>query len=56
LLALATESDYLDMAETAVAEFNKLCELFGGTEYIDYQAKVLERKQQAEALVASLQV
>ena len=56
LYALAAESDYLDMAETSVAEFDKLGELFNGTEYTHYQAKVQERKQHAATLVASLQV
>jgi tetratricopeptide (TPR) repeat protein len=56
LLALATESDYLDMAETAVAEFDRLIELFAGTDYTDYQEKVQERRRQATVLVASLQV
>ena len=44
------------MAETSVTEFEKLAELFDGTEYADYLASVMERKQQAMALVASLQV
>ena len=56
LYALAAEADNIDMAETSVTEFEKLAELFDGTEYADYQASVLERKQQAMALVASLQV
>jgi hypothetical protein len=56
LLALAQESDYLDMAETAVAEFTALCELFEGTEYTVYQEQSLARRQQAEQLVAKLQV
>jgi len=44
------------MAETAVAEFDKLVELFEGTDYAHYQERVRERREQALALVASLQV
>ncbi len=56
MLALATESDYLDMAEATVVEFEKLCQLFEGTDYVQYQTSALARKNEAEALVASLQV
>ena len=56
LYALALESDYLDMAETCVREYDKLCEIFAATDYSDYQASALQRRQQAEQLVASLQV
>jgi hypothetical protein len=44
------------MAETAVIEFDRLVELFAGTDYTDYQENVQQRRQQATALVASLQV
>ena len=56
MYSLAVESDYLDMAEATVAEFDKICKLFEGTEYQHYQAKAMERSQQARELVASLQV
>ena len=56
LLALATESDYLDMAETAVVEFEKLDKLFANTDYEHYKQKTTERIEQSKALVASLQV
>jgi hypothetical protein len=56
LLALATESDYLDMAENAVSEFKSLVELFEGTDYIDYHARAQEQQHRAENLVKSLQV
>jgi len=54
--ALAGESDYLDMAEASVVEFNKLHELFDGTDYASYQTHARERAEQAKGLVASLQV
>ena len=54
--ALAGESDYLDMAEAAVDEFKKLCDLFDNTDYKNYQSKVLERTEQSQQLVTSLQV
>jgi uncharacterized protein (DUF1330 family) len=44
------------MAETAVIEFDRLVELFASTDHTAYQEKVQERRQQATALVASLQV
>jgi len=44
------------MAEASVAEFDKLYQLFDGTDYTSYQTKALERTQQAKELVASLQV
>ena len=56
MYALASESDYLDMAETAVAEFDAIANLFEDTEYVNYHTKALERKQQAQKLVASLQI
>ena len=54
--ALAVESDYLDMAETAVKEFESIARLFNDTEYVSYHTKALERKEQAQKLVASLQI
>ena len=33
MYSLAVESDYLDMAEAAVAEFDRIHELFGDTDY-----------------------
>ena len=54
--ALAAESDYLDMAEASVEEFEKLATLFDGTVYTHYYAKAQERVQQARELVVSLQV
>ena len=56
MYSLAVESDYLDMAEATIVEFDKICKLFEGTEYKNYHAKALERSQQARELVASLQV
>jgi len=56
MYALAAESDYLDMAEASVAEFKKIQASFDGTDYSDYQTKALERAEQAEQLVASLQL
>ena len=56
LYALAAESDYLDMAETSVAEFDELAALFAQTDYVDYQARVKEKAQKARTLVSSLQV
>ena len=56
LLALAGESDYLDMAEAAVVEFEKLVDLFDATDYQRYQTSVQQRVEQARGLVASLQV
>jgi len=54
--SLATESDYLDMAETAVSEFEKIRDLFDGTDYTSYHTQAVERLQQSQRLVASLQV
>ena len=54
--ALAGESDYLDMAEAAVVEFDKIYELFDGTDYANYQSSAKERSQQAQELATSLQV
>jgi len=54
--ALASESDYLDMAELSVEEFEKIGELFKGSEYEGYQTKAGERVQEAQKLVGSLQV
>jgi len=56
MYALAGESDYLDMAEASIAEFKKIHELFAGTDFSNYQTKALARAEQAEELVASLQV
>lgn len=56
LQALAGESDFLDMAETSVVEYDTLGELFAGTEYSHYQTQVQQRGAQARTLVASLQV
>ena len=55
-LALAAESDYLDMAEAAVTEFEKLAELFGKTDYTHYLQATQQRVVKAKELVASLQV
>jgi tetratricopeptide (TPR) repeat protein len=56
MCALAAESDYLDMAEASVGEFEKLAALFDGTEYTHYYEKAQKRIQQARELTASLQV
>ena len=56
MLALASESDYLDMAEAAVTEFEKLATLFGETDYTHYLQATQQRVDQAKDLVASLQV
>lgn len=54
--ALAMESDYLDLAENAVKAYDELCSLFTDTDYKNYLNAALDRKSQAESLVASLQV
>ncbi len=56
MCALAGESDYLDMAEASVAAYEKLCELFEGTDYTAYLTVARERVEKARRLVASLQV
>ena len=56
MCALAGESDHLDMAETAVAEFDRIATLFDGTEYEGYRTAAVERKNSALRLVDSLQV
>ena len=44
------------MAENAVKEFKQIAELFGSTDYAHYQTKSQQRIEEAEQLVASLQV
>ncbi len=56
MYALAQESDYLDMAEASVAEFERLCTLFDGTEYEHLHKSAQERAQRGRKLVTSLQV
>ena len=56
MVALAEESDYLDMAEASVVEFEKLRDLFDGTDYAHYLKEALSRIEQGQQLVSSLQV
>ncbi|MCZ7596871.1 MAG: hypothetical protein M5U09_02620 [Gammaproteobacteria bacterium] len=55
-LALAGESDNLDMAESAAEEFNQLAEIFDGTDYEAYRRAASEQAQRAVELAGQLQV
>ena len=54
--ALAGESDYLDLAEAAMNDFEEILERLEGTDYQDYREKAQARAQRARGLAASLQV
>jgi len=56
MAALAGESDHLDMAESSVIEFEKLNELFDGTDYAHYQKEAQSRIEEGKQLISSLQV
>ena len=56
LYALAAESDYLDMAENAVSEFQSMLNLFEGTDYEQYQATTRQQLELAKTLVQRVQV
>ena len=56
MIALAGESDYLDMAEASVEAFKKIHTLFDDTDYTDFQTKAQARIEQGQQLVASLQL
>ncbi|KAA3631840.1 MAG: hypothetical protein DWQ08_04365 [Proteobacteria bacterium] len=56
MLALADESDYLDMAEASAAEFRNLVDLFDGTDYSAYKDCASEQVQRALNLIERLQV
>ncbi len=55
-IALAGESDFLDMAEMAVAAFENIALELSKTEYKNYHDKAEQQMQRARDLVASLQV
>lgn len=54
--ALAGESDYLDMAEMAVAAFENIADQLQDTEYSHYRDKATEQTNRARELVSTLQV
>ena len=56
MYALAAESDYLDMAENAVTEFEAISGIFENTGYTYYQQSAREGAQKCRELVGDLQV
>ena len=54
--ALAGESDYLDMAEAASAEFDRLSALLAETSYENYCRAAQARAEAAREIVSALQV
>jgi hypothetical protein len=56
LHALAKESDYVDMAIKAAAEFDNIAGLFASAELTDYQKLAEARRDESEELIKLLQV
>ena len=54
--ALAEESDYLDMAETSAAEFDRLSDLFRNTDFEHYASAAEQKAEDARELAGALQV
>jgi hypothetical protein len=54
--ALAAESDYVDMALSAAAEFEKLADLFARSGLHSYAQLANEKKEKSDELVKLLEV